>query len=211
MKLKKKEIPRLQSAFVSNKKFNDKRLTLLSNDSEIFYLRRKGILEEKLKKKTICIKSDNDLSLIDKSISTNFSIQSKKRVNQLLRNNNYSKFTKKEISKTSRNLYSRLTIEKNSEIKFDLLQKEINNDKPIIKFNGLNDNYYNYNTIKLDSVRGEYENKSRKLLTPQEKINEIVKIWKESIKNEKNKFQTNHFKIPLLHKLCEKRMKKLKY
>ena len=211
LKLKKKEIPRLQSAFVSNKKFNDKRLTLLSNDSEIFYLRRKGILEEKLKKKTICIKSDNDLSLIDKSISTNFSIQSKKRVNQLLRNNNYSKFTKKEISKTSRNLYSRLTIEKNSEIKFDLLQKEINNDKPIIKFNGLNDNYYNYNTIKLDSVRGEYENKSRKLLTPQEKINEIVKIWKESIKNEKNKFQTNHFKIPLLHKLCEKRMKKLKY
>ena len=206
-KLKKNEIPRLKSAFVSpSKNRRNKNLNLLTNNLEKINLTKKENIDEQIKKIITDRKSENDLSLIDKTTSTNYSIQSKKRINQLFRNNN-SKFTKKKIAKTSTTLYSQFTNQKNSEIKYNLLQKEIDNEnKQIITFNGLNDNYI-YNTVKLDSIRGEYENKSKKLLTPQEKINEIVKIWKESIKNEKGKFQTEHFKIPLLHKLCEKRMK----
>ena len=206
-KLKKNEIPSLKSAFVSpSKNCRNKNLNLMTNNLEKINLTKKENIDEQIKKIITDRKSENDLSLIDKTTSTNYSIQSKKRINQVFRNNN-SKFTKKKIAKTSTTLYSQFTNQKNSEIKYNLLQKEIDNEnKQIITFNGLNDNY-NYNTVKLDSIRGEYENKSKKLLTPQEKINEIVKIWKESIKNEKGKFQTEHFKIPLLHKLCEKRMK----
>ncbi len=206
-KLKKNEIPSLKSAFVSpSKNCRNKNLNLLTNNLEKINLTKKENIDEQIKKITTDRKSENDLSLIDKTTSTNYSIQSKKRINQVFRNNN-SKFKKKKIAKTSTTLYSQFTNQKHSEIKYNLLQKEIDNEnKQIITFNGLNDNYI-YNTVKLDSIRGEYENKSKKLLTPQEKINEIVKIWKASIKNEKGKFQTEHFKIPLLHKLCEKRMK----
>ena len=208
--LNKKEIPRLKSALISptlssRKSLRNKKMSSLVDDSVIYLLNAKH-------KKLKLNKNNNE----DKTISTNFSTQSKKQVKNTkmsinkTNNNIINKLPKNEIFNTSPKIPSQfnnnqsIIYKKNSEIKFDLFENKINkNSNSIINIKVFDTNY-NYNTIQLNSVRGEYENKNRKMLTQQEKILEVVKIWKNSLKKKNAKFVTEHFKIPLLYKLCDK-------
>ena len=177
----------------------------LTDDSVIYLLNAK---HKKLK-----LNNNNN----DKTISTNFSTNSKKTVKNtkfskinITHHNTINKLPKTEIFNTSPKIPSQFNNHqsignrRNSEIKIDLFGKNIKDSKSITNIKVFDSNY-NYNTIQLNSVRGEYENKNRKMLTPQEKILEVVKIWKDSLKNQNGKFVTEHFKIPLLYKLCDKR------
>ena len=208
--LNKKEIPRLKSALISptlssRKSLRNKKMSSLVDDSVIYLLNAKH-------KKLKLNKNNNE----DKTISTNFSTQSKKQVKNTkmsinkTNNNIINKLPKNEIFNTSPKIPSQfnnnqsIIYKKNSEIKFDLFENKINkNSNSIINIKVFDSNY-DYNTVQLNSVRGEYENKNRKMLTQQEKILEVVKIWKNSLKKKNAKFVTEHFKIPLLYKLCDK-------
>ncbi len=209
--ISKKEIPRLKSALISpnlpiRKSLRNKKMNSLTDDSVIY------LLNAKHKKLKLNINQNND-----KTISTNFSTNSKKQVKNTkfskinkTNHNTINKLPKKEIFNTSPKIPSQFNnnqsnrIKRNSEIKFDLFGKKIKDSKSIVNIKVFDSNY-DYNTVQLNSVRGEYENKNRKMLTPQEKILEVVKIWKDSLKNKNGKFVTEHFKIPLLYKLCDKR------
>ena len=107
-------------------------------------------------------------------------------------------FDNKKFSKTERENYHN----NKEKIIFEII------DKNVINCNVDKNNDFYYNKIYLDTIES-YSNKKtpKKIKTSEQKINDIIKIWKKTVNNNEYKFPTKRFKIPLLFRFTKKIIK----